>query len=302
MSYDTAPNGAQLIGSRSYPNPNNVYAHWWLGGPSETLALKDQTGNGRTLSKLGSPNLSSDFKSGKYSATSFTSTTNYLRTAASTGDKFDGVGELIQISLWLYINGVDSGDNRHIFGCRSYHGASDYRGWVLYNRISTTSVRLENFNGAGSGTVLEPALVDGAWNHIVVQFQSATHQKMYVNGVLNSVGAGTASAMTSGQAFYVGSVSEGTTADASMSGGGARNLKLADCIVWRDGALLTQSDVNYLYNAGVPQWIGYNPAVLRNEYKVTGANGQRISMKAKLNRTTTAVSPYILNAGLAKIG
>lgn len=299
LSYDTTPNGAQqLIGSRSYPNPNNVYAHWWLGGPSETLALKDQTGNGRTLSKLGSPSLADTFKSGKFSASGYTAA-NYVRTAASTAATYDGTGEIIQASLWVYYDTTNA-SSRAIINC--YGDSGGNRGWHFYIAGPNNYFTLLNYSTGSSTAINSAALTNGTWNHVVVQVQSVNYQQMYVNGVKTAAGTPhNMDAPPAGGALYLGALQGSAILDTTMSIP-ATNLKMADCIIWRDGPILTQTDVNYLYNAGVPQFIGYTPAVLRNEYAITGQSGQRISMKAKLNRSTSAVSPYILNAGMIKTG
>jgi hypothetical protein len=296
MSYDTSPNGAQLIGSRSYPNPNNVYAHWWLGGPSEALAAKDQTGNNRDLTKVGSPNLSDTFKSGKYSGSNWT-TSNYFKTADSTGTNYDGNGELVQTSFWFYYD-TTNGATRVLFA--AYYNAGVSNGWNPYIFAGAATFKIDYFTGSGTNTLTHPAtLANGTWNHLVCQTQSGVVSACYLNGVYASISASTIAAIAANQALYVGARADSLGSGLAIP---TLGMKLADMIVWRGGALLTQADVNYLYNAGVPQWIGYNPAVLRNEYAVTGQSGQRISMKAKLNRTTSAVSPYILNAGMIKTG
>jgi hypothetical protein len=301
MSYDTAPNGAQLIGSRSYPNPNNVYAHWWLGGPSESLALKDQTGNNRGLTKLVSVNLGDTFKAGKYSASNFAAA-NYLRTATNTVASYDGNGELIQYSFWVYFDASNGSDRTYI---GAYDGTAGGSGILVRTSGSASTVSLAHVDGGSVANNTHPTTMsNGSWNHIVIQSQSSVTQNVYLNGVLNSVSANAISATTGTQALYLGGLNgnTGTLDPGTLGSPMSAALKMADMIVWRGGSLLTQSDVNYLYNAGVPQFIGYNPAVLRNEYAVTGQSGQRISMKAKLNRSTTAVSPYILNAGMIKTG
>jgi hypothetical protein len=76
-------------------------------------------------------------------------------------------------------------------------------------------------------------------------------------------------------------------------------LRIADAIIWRDGPLLTQAQVNAIYNAGAPVPTGFYP-VVRNEYSLTGQSGQKLSMKAALSRSTTAVSPQILDLGAIK--
>jgi hypothetical protein len=300
MSYDTTPNGAQLIGSRSYPNAGSVYAHWWLGGPSDTQALLDRSGNGRSLSKVGSPNLQDTFKAGKFALSSM-STSAYLRTAGTTGVSYDGAGEIIQLSFWFYFDAV-SGSARALVSTFGFNSSSS-KGWFISLEASASALRLAHCNGAQVNIDSGVTLTTGTWNHVVAQIQSGTTQKLFVNGVASSNGTGTINNTDSGQALYFGARSASNTG--TLDGGmdlGATGLKIADCIVWRDGPLLQTQDVLALYNGGIPQWIGYQPAVVRNEYSVTGQSGQRISMKAKLARSTTAVSPYILQAGMIKTG
>lgn len=304
MAYEATPNGAQLIGSMSYPNPNNIWAHWWLGGPSDTLAVKDQSNAGHNAVEVGTMNLADTFKSGKYSASGYT-TGNYVRSAGGVGAELsaDATHDLVQISFWLYFDST-LGAVRHIVGNRSFHGSSDYRGWNAAIASSGNQLYTEFYNASGSPTsnVSSGAMSPGTWNHFVLQLHGGSVHKTYHNGTLYSTTAGAISTVVaSAQALYFGVISDGSTLDSSIALP-ATGIKMADAIVWKAGSLLTQSDVNYLYNGGVPTWLGYSPAVVRNKYVVTGQSGQRISMKAKLNRTTTAVSPYILNAGMIKTG
>lgn len=298
MSYDTSPNGAQLIGSRSYPNAGSVLAHWWLGASNETLALKDQSGrNSLTLTKVGSPNFSDTFKSGKYSVSGLNAS-NYLRTAGGSVTLVDGNSEQVQASIWIYYAGTDA-SARTIFSAYDETGASS-DGWYCQVTGGAATITLTLPNAGAGNTLVSGNAMSVGWNHLVVQIEGGTTEKLYLNGVLSSTTA-TSCPAGSTQAFYIGAQSLSTTVDASV-GTGATAIRLADLILWRGGSLLSQSDVNYLYNGGVPQFFGYNPAVLRNEYSVTGQSGQKISMKAKLNRTTTAITPYILNAGMIKTG
>lgn len=301
MSYDTTPNGAQLIGSRSYPNPNNVFAHYWLGGPSNTLALKDQTGNGRDLTAVGSPNRQDVFKAGKYSASNFDGS-NFIRSAGATLQNIDAFSSLVQLSMWFYFDGT-YGTDRVLAAFYDFTGSYN-RGWILRNSATTSTIILTAYDGGTSDIITSASMTSGTWNHVVVQIQKSVVRQIYLNGVktaTSSVGTALPSNASTAQAYYFGVVSSSGSLDTNIQFG-IVGMKIAEAILWKNGNQLTQSDVNYLYNAGVPQWIGYNPAVLRNEYSVTGQSGQRISMKAKLNRTTTAVSPYILDAGMIKTG
>jgi hypothetical protein len=291
--------GIQLLGSRSYPNPNNVYAHWWLGGPSNTLAVRDQTGNSRTLTAIGGLNRQDAFKSGKYAASGF-SNSNYFRTDANTGELYNGNGETIYLSYWVYYAGTN-GTDRHMAADRRYDGASLF-GWDITVNGSASSIlyRTWNNSGSASGSISGGSMAVGSWNHVFIKINTGDSQ-LWLNGVSLGTTAGVIyPGGTATMALYLGALCNDTsgTNDSSMSNS-ALDLKLADAIVWRNGTM-TQSDVNYLYNAGVPQWIGYNPAVLRTEWSLGSASGDRMSLRGRLNRTTSAISPYVLSGGILK--
>lgn len=294
LSYDTAPNGAQLIASRPYPNPNSVYSHWWLGGPSESLALKDQTGNGRNLTKVGTPNTSDVFKAGKYSSSSFT-TSNYLRTAGGTVQNYAGFSALFQGSIWFYFDAT-LGADRSIFSPYSNSGTETSFHVAILSSQST--VNMNFLNGVSSGSITTANNVIVGWNHLLVQAHTNVVKNLWLNGVKTT---GTPSALSqtlSTAAFNIGVLSNSLDSGVIQP---ATGLKLADCIVWRDGNLLDQSQINYLFNAGIPQFYGYNPAALRNEYSLLGVTGQQVSLKMKTNVSTTAITPSILRAGMVKV-
>lgn len=304
MSYDTTPNGAQLIGSRAYPYPSFVYGHWWLGATTSSIALKDQSGNNRDLAKVGTPTLSDSFKAGKLSASGIT-TTSYIRGIAGTALDLNATASspLVQVSMWVYFDASLASD-REILAVWSFHGAADYRGWKLYIP-SGASVFRTNYhnNSAGPSSTLDtPTLTNGTWNHLLLQVKGTTTASVYLNGVVATTTAGAiAGSLSSAQGFYVGTRSDSTSMDAGMINN-STGMKFADLIVWSGAPQMGQAEVNYLFNSANPQFFGYNPAILRNEYTATGQSGQRLSLKGKLTRSTTAVSPYILNAGVIKTG
>jgi hypothetical protein len=297
MSYDTTPNGVQLIDQgRAVPNPNYLYAAWDLAGANQTLALRDKTGNGRDLTKVGSPNLTDTFQRGRYSASGFT-TSNYFRTAASTKLNYDGSGELIQISMWFYFDAA-YGAYRALIAPYSNNGSAG--GPNLQIVTGTNQLSLELYNG-GTSTLLDsnPTLSNGTWNHALAQWQNGVTHSVYLNGVRYSKATpGAISAADAGQALYIGGLSNSGSLDSNMSSP-CIGLKISDILVWRDGPLLTQAQVSAIYNAGAPVPTGFYP-VVRNEYSLTGQSGQKLSMKASLSRSTTAVSPQILDLGAIK--
>jgi len=287
---DATPNGVQLIGSRPYPNPSSVYGHWWMGGPTSVLALMDQSGNGRTLvNPSGSINTADAFKSGKF-AVSGMNTSNILRTAAATAPVLSGNDELIQLSIWYYHITGNSGCIASVFDNVS-------NGWVL--NITSNQVNLYNSNGATVTNGI--TLATASWHHICMQIRSSVVMNLYVNGSLATTTPGSFGAAVSTIAMYFGARGS-SSLDSSLDTALSSGARLADCILWRDGAQLSQSDVNALYSAGVPQWFGFKPSVIRSEYNQTGESGARISTRMKLNRSTSAISPYILTAGMIKTG
>jgi len=298
MSYDTTPNGAQLIDQgRAIPNPGNLYASWALGDFNETLALRDRSGNGRNLTKVGSPNLADSFQRGRYSGTSF-STSNYLRMSGSTIATLNSNAFLVQTSLWFYFDASNANDRALLITGHDQTGGG--QGSIIYIPSTQVFVTSLFFNGGGStSSVNSGTLTPGTWNHILVQTKSGVNQNIYLNGVLNSTTAGTAGANgTSQSAVYVGVWSNSSTLDGGLQYG-ASGLKIADVHIWRDGALLTQAQVNQLYNAGAPVPTGFFP-VCRNELALTGQSGQKLSMRARMSRSTTAVNPQILDLGIIK--
>ncbi len=302
MSYDTTPNGVQLIDQgRAVPNPNYVWGMWDLGNANETLARQDRSGNGKHLVKVGSPNYTSDFKRGRYSITGLT-TANYFRAPASTSGEMDGSGEQVQYSFWVYFDTAVAGDRQCVSQFQS-NGGGTYFGFncLITGSAATMSSRFYATSGSPSSTLsTSNSMSNGTWNHVVLQVESSVTQKIYLNGTLSSTtAAGISTGHATAPAFYLGNFQDGATIDSSISGGTNTGMKLADLITWRGGPLLTQAQVNAIYNAGAPVPTGFYP-VVRNEYSLTGQSGQKLSMKATMSRSTTAVSPQILDLGAIK--
>jgi hypothetical protein len=304
MSYDTSPNGVQLIDQgRAVPNPQNLYAAWDLGNANETLALRDKTGQGRSLTKTGSPNLSESFLRGRLAYTTSNSA-DYLAVKSaniphSTFNASSGQ-ELIQFSFWLYFNASYGSAARCLVNCYTYHGGTDSRGWQLGNDVSTSTVYLTYYNSA-AGSVLTSgnSMSNGTWNHIVAQVKGNTVQTIWLNGTKTTTGSPatiSGAAGSNNNALILGAVDSGPS---NVVNSPIIGLRMADFLLWRGGSLLTDAQILSLYNAGAPVPTGFYP-VVRNEYSLTGQSGQKLSMKASLSRSTTAVSPQILDLGAIK--
>lgn len=301
MSYDTSPNGVQLINQgRAVPNPAYLIGMYDLGNANETLAKRDRSGMGYDLTKVGSPNLTDTFSRGRFSYSGITAS-NYLRGSAGTQAIYnaDAGRETIQVSLWFYFDAINA-SGRHLVNCFTYNGATDYRGWTIEVGGTTAALYLNYWNSSAtpSAQAITSAMTAGTWNHCVIQVKGTVTQNVYLNGVKFTTTAGAISGAVSTTAFYFGARQASTTVDSSIDSA-ALNMKMADALVWRGGPLLTDAQVSALYNAGAPVPTGFFP-VLRNEYELTGQSGQKLSMKATLSRTTTAVSPAILDLGAIK--
>jgi hypothetical protein len=140
---------------------------------------------------------------------------------------------------------------------------------------------------------------NGSWNHIVGQFKGTVIQTVWLNGVktTNSSPAAISGAVANnGNSLIIGAHDPTPSV---ATGEPITGMKMADLLLWRGGSVLTDAQILALYNAGAPVPTGFFP-VVRNEYSLTGQSGQKLSMKATLSRSTTAVSPQILDLGAIK--
>ena len=309
LSYDDSPNGAQLINQGlAIPNSQFVYFHYALGAATDTLGLRDLSAKSTNAVKVGTVNLQSSFVRGLYSySPEGGSSANYVRTVATTPlTDLSGTNGLVQYSFWFYYDGVAS--TKVFVGARAYNG-TNYGGYLIRTDASSNILRLVYYNNEAGGspnTNLAASGVLTGWNHALVQIQSDSHAKIYLNGILSSTTAGTIYAAyqytggSSAHAVYFGSSngSNGGGIDSTMELGlGA--WKMTDVIAWKGGPLLNSAQAQTLHNAGVPQATGFFP-VLRNEYRIIGQSGQKIGLRGRLSRKTNGVKPVIYTTGLIK--
>jgi hypothetical protein len=185
----------------------------------------------------------------------------------------------MQWSFWFYGVAFD-GANR-ILACNF---SSPTAGWILRRDISSNTVMIY---ADGSITTGVPYTV-GAWNHCFAHLFDGK-LFVYVNGVQSSIIAPTVSSISTAVQMF-------GNAHAGAGSGLTSNDVIADAVFWYNAPEFTADQVKQIYNAG--NYRPFNVGSVRYRYKNTGLTGQKISAKAQLSRTTTAVSPAILKAGL----
>lgn len=290
----TDPDGKQLVNQgANYPQATSVYAHWRLGGQTSVDALRQQKAGaaGPDLVMVGTPNIGDTFRLNRKAASGFT-TGNYLRTPGSYAPIVDGVGELIQISYWLYFDGT-LGATRNILS--TYDASGGNKGWVQSVNSGASVINTQVYSSTNNWA--STSTLNVGWNHVLLQIQSGVILTIFINGVKNvlNVGGDTITGTVS-QAFYLGVVSGSASVDTSMAGP-ATGMRMADMVIWKDGNVLTDAEVRYILNAGP---LGFLPRA-RYSYELANVTGQKLSMKAALTRSTSAVSPAIALLGTTKI-
>lgn len=282
LSLISSPNGIIFNDdSTNYPNEQTVYAHWYLGGETDSIGLNNNKGPSADLNKIGSPNLQGDFLNGQYSATNF-STSNYLQQSASTTD-VNGTN-VVQFSVWFKTPTSSTGTRRPIF-------SRETGGSAGFSVCLSASAQTVSFYSSGGVAFSTGTFKLNDWNHLVVKCQGTSSTfKMWLNGNLTT--------STSSFTPQLAAINIGRDATGGGNALGADD-QLADLIVWDAGPDLTQSDVDELYNGGNHQQVGFFPHV-KYRYEASGLTGQKLSLKAILNRTTQAVSPFIRKMGIIK--
>jgi hypothetical protein len=202
--------------------------------------------------------------------------------------------KVVQFSFWFYFD-ASLGSARSVLSNFAYTGTNG-RGWIVEIASGASAIRLATFNDTTAVTITSGTLTNGTWNHVVGQINSGSAVSFYVNGTLAGTNASAVDSRSMG--FYVG-CHEGANFYNDTPAAAATGISVADLHLWRDGSLLSQAQIQSLYNAGAPVPTGFFP-VVRNEYELTGQSGQKLSMRARISRSTTAVNPQILNLGILK--
>lgn len=292
-SIDASPDGAVLLGDFVYPNADSVYAHFTLGDINSSEATRNRKGStGLSLTMTGSVNTGDSFLKGRYSSSGYNGSggtaTNYLSLSPSTeavnicGDS--SYSTRVQASFWFYDSIGFDGNERYIL-CVESDIAS---GWMVAAQAGSNNIRLI-FNNGGFYT-LTGSYSTGQWVHAFVDIVDNSTSTLYLNGV--NVGTTSGNILGTGNYFlHLGK--------RGANNSGQNGIKVADLIIWRNGTALTTAQIQYLYNSG--SYLNTTaPNTMRLNYTVNGQSGQKVSMRIKQERSTTAITPNLSGLGFVK--
>lgn len=283
MSLSSDPNGKQLIeDGLMYPRASALSGHYLLGGATTSDATINRRGFLPTLTVTGATNLQGDGFFGRFSATGFTSTA-YLSVAAADSTELNAnPGRKVNFALWVYRVAGAAG----VLISKSSGGAGS--GYEVYVNTSNELV----ITNASAAQVIFTFSGTG-WHHIAGSIVESS-QKFWVDGVLSPT-VGTIGINSDGTSnpFRIG---YGPILSATST-----TLRLMD-IALQGGtgyADWTQSEVDLMYNGGLFKPLGTAPRQ-RYIYMATSQSGQKISLRGKFSRSTTAVRPSVWKAGTIK--
>lgn len=250
-----------------YINPQYLYSHWYAGGKNTVEATRNRKGTAGALSIIGTPNLAArNFLGGVYAGGGFDDS-NYLKILDPSG-LIDGVGEKIQLSLWIYAAAM-TGTNRTFI---SKSDSAD-EAWRLKINASASTITFIT-DAVNRGTL---SFNFGQWTHIFLRVQSsANNNQLWVNGI----GAGSTSfGITASANFLAIGRSAGGVGEPAI------DVEIAQPQLWIDGPDATQGQINGLYNQGIRKLTGFAPKQ-KNYFDANGQTGQKATLKANLVRTT----------------
>lgn len=280
---DESATGIRMLGSGvGMIQENTLWGYWPVGGATTGLATKNKVLNGQDLSVVGTLNLQENFMNGHYAASGFTAS-NYFQISAAasepiSGDSADSTNLLFE--CWFKDTIGFNGSLRALLG--KFTGGS---GYVLYANSAANYLQFSDDNGAnvnvtGTYTV-------GAWNHVLFYIDEVTDDCFWVlNGVKSSEFAMSVGDL--GGLFNIGAYSGGS--------GPATGIHIGAVSVRRNLVKPNAGQIAALYNGGVYR----SPYDRYLEYvsSVNGLSGQKLSTKAQLTRTTSAVQAHILKHGI----
>lgn len=257
----------------SYPyGGTNSFAHWYLGGVSDTEALRNRIGSGPTLSKTGSPNLGDSFFNGAFSASGWT-TGNYLSALGAATQALSwhpDDASLVQLYFSLYYDGT-FGTDRYII---SRNNTGNSTGWTVFIAASGSAVRVAKFSSGNGPT--GGALTVG-WNHIGVVHNTSTNATyILTNGVQSASESSSVAKATANLTFG---------ADVANTARPSTGLKIAHPLFLVNGSVLTSGQLDVIRNTNNLGLLGFKPGICY-EYESTGQVGQLVTSKGSLSRVT----------------
>jgi len=283
MSALSSPDGIQLIDNGlKYPNPESLVGHYFLGSVSQADALRNRAIGAQTpaMTVTGTVNNGGAFQKGRFSLLGNASDTTNFAAIPSSASNLDASANKVQYSFWFYYDGT-LGSNRALI--TRVNGAGN-NGYYIYigSGASVLSLQVNTTSIASAGAPIV------GWNHIILVLNDSGVNYLVLNGVKSS----TISVTPGNPGQPVTMIAGGT-----LTGYFGTNLRAADLLVWVNGSTLTSGQIQSIYNAGIFREVGFGP-MWRASYATNGVSGQKLSLRGKFSRSTTAVTPNVWKAGM----
>jgi hypothetical protein len=261
-----------------------VFGDWLIGASTDTLALENRVGV-PNLTKVGSVNLQTPFMNGYYAASGFSGTAYLDSTIGSTGpisgDSADSTS--ISVSFWFKDTTGFSGGTVGVLG--RWTGNN---GWCFLRDSGTNTLYVAHDANLNA---MQFSYTVNQWYHVVYVLEEGVDSSLYIDGVLVDTSATPTITDPNTVGLQVGGVNSGGN---PFTGG-----QIAGLNIWRNYKL-TQADVSRLYNGGSYQPTG-NVPMMEYNVDVAGVTGQKVSIFAKLDRTTSAAQPALTSFGAVLI-
>jgi hypothetical protein len=279
-----SPNNIELIDAFvPFPYQQNVQASYRLGGVTQSDAVRNRFGTHSDLTLNGSPVLNGEFFKGRQAVTNISDSNYFSKTQA------DVYIQRLMVACWFYNSVGFTGTFRTLF---NFYEDSNNDIRVIAAASSNELSLLTREAGSPTSTTSIPLKVNG-WNFIVFGVQQGVSSFIYCNGVYTSFTAGAIGG--GGETYTVGRL--GSTTGFDLEPGD----RLADMVLWQGAPSLNSAQCDLLYNQG-----NYRPfnqgKSLRYRYELNSTSGQKLSMKATVNKNTSVFkSPYLQKMGMIKV-
>ena len=278
----TDPDGVQLLDTGiACPNRRSLWGHWALGGSSQVDASRNRAPStaGPSLTATGTPNISGTFQRGDRAWVGSSAENNYFSIPTAASLDISGYPGLAMHSMWLYFDG-SYGSSRTILH-RMNGGFNGGFSWYISGSALKATLQMNS-------STVDGANFNVGWNHVFLVLNDAGTHYMYINGVKSSTM--TVSPGNGAVDMYLG-------VNVAQSSYESEGLKMAQWQAWSGGAVLTQAQVRSIWNGGYYRPVGFGP-MQRYMYETAGVSGQKLSMRARISRSTSAVTPTLWKAGL----
>jgi len=256
------------------PDFTHLYGYWDLSGSGgNTNKIPNSSGSNMTITgsvtQINNNYYNGKTSSGTFSTSNFINLPNAQPLSGNSTDTPNGMA----VSIWF--KAPQSSASRTLIA---------FNGNTLNGHYLTTNTSNQIILGHSSTadiTASSGAWQANVWTHVYYYINASTPtESMYVNGVF----IGSASTGYSSPGALSGEIGLSGTGSNAMTDG-----YIADIIIWRSGAILSQAQINSLYNNGIPP-IYYGANIFRNRYLSSNVTASQLEAKAILTQSTTSES------------